>query len=133
MRSTKVLDSHALLAYFQGERGAEKIEQIFLEAEEEGQKALLCLVNWGEVYYIVKRRKGESYAEQIINAISRMAIEIIPADRELTKLAAQFKASHPMSYADCFAAALTKLNKADLVTGDREFKFVEKEINIIWI
>jgi len=38
-----------------------------------------------------------------------------------------------MSFADCFAAALAKQNKAHLVTGDREFKQVEGEIAISWL
>ena len=38
-----------------------------------------------------------------------------------------------MSYADCFAAALAKLRKAELVTGDKEFKQVEGEVKVLWI
>jgi uncharacterized protein with PIN domain len=38
-----------------------------------------------------------------------------------------------MSYGDCFAAALAKLRKAELVTGDEEFGQIEKEIKILWI
>jgi len=38
-----------------------------------------------------------------------------------------------MSYADCYAAALAKLRKAKLVTGDRDFKQVEGEIKVMWI
>jgi len=38
-----------------------------------------------------------------------------------------------MSYADCFAAALAKLRKAELVTGDRDFKQVEGEVQVLWI
>lgn len=34
---------------------------------------------------------------------------------------------------DAFAAALAKLKKAELFTGDREFKVLEKEIRIIWL
>ena len=55
-----------------------------------------------------------------------------PADWQLTREAAGFKAKHKMSYADCFAAALAKQKKAHLVTGDREFKQVEQDIQIIW-
>jgi len=36
-----------------------------------------------------------------------------------------------MSYADCFAAALAKQRRVELVTGDKEFKQVEKEIRIL--
>lgn len=38
-----------------------------------------------------------------------------------------------MSYADCFAAALAKHEKAELITGDNEFKQVENEMKIIWL
>jgi predicted nucleic acid-binding protein len=39
-----------------------------------------------------------------------------------------------MSYAGCFAAALAKIRNAELVTGDREFKAVEKDLKKIrWI
>jgi len=37
-----------------------------------------------------------------------------------------------MSFADCFAAALAMENKADLITGDKELKQVEREVKILW-
>jgi len=57
----------------------------------------------------------------------------VEANKELTLQAAEFKAFHKMSYADAFAAALSKIRKAILVTGDKEFKSIEKEIKINWI
>ena len=54
-------------------------------------------------------------------------------DAELTKQAALFKAKRKMSYADCFGAALAKLNGAEFITGDLEFKQVENEIKIHWL
>lgn len=38
-----------------------------------------------------------------------------------------------MSYADCLTAALAKLKKAELVTGDKAFRQVEGELKILWI
>jgi predicted nucleic acid-binding protein len=38
-----------------------------------------------------------------------------------------------MSYADCFAAALTKQKNGVLLTGDPEFKQVEREVSINWL
>jgi predicted nucleic acid-binding protein len=38
-----------------------------------------------------------------------------------------------MSYADAFAAALAKIKKADLVTGDNEFKALDGDIRISWV
>jgi len=135
MSRVKVLDSNALIVFFQNEPGAEKVEQIIIEGitHQESRRNLLSVVNWGEIYYSIMRKQGEHTAEQKLRDIERMNIEIVPVDQELTKQAAHFKAKHSIAYADCFAAALAKMNKADLVTGDSEFKLVEKEINIIWI
>ena len=44
-----------------------------------------------------------------------------------------YKAGKKMSYADCIAAATAKLHKAELVTGDKDFKQVEDEVQILWI
>jgi predicted nucleic acid-binding protein len=52
---------------------------------------------------------------------------------ELAKQAAIFKSSKKMSYADCFAAALAKQRRVELVTGDKEFRQVEGEVTILWI
>ncbi len=43
------------------------------------------------------------------------------------------KRASQMSLADAFAAALAKEDKAELVTGDAEFKALEKEIKIHWL
>jgi predicted nucleic acid-binding protein len=47
--------------------------------------------------------------------------------------AAIYKATKKMSYADAFGAALAKIKNAEFVTGDPEFKEVEKEIKINWL
>ncbi|HDQ25551.1 MAG TPA: PIN domain-containing protein [bacterium] len=65
--------------------------------------------------------------------IDTLPVEIIPADRALSGRAAIFKSGKKMSYADCFAAAAALMNKATLITGDKEFGEVEGEINIEWI
>jgi predicted nucleic acid-binding protein len=57
----------------------------------------------------------------------------VDADWQLTRQAALFKANGNTSYGDCFAAALAKIKKSDLVTGDKEFKSLEDEIKILWI
>jgi predicted nucleic acid-binding protein len=102
-------------------------------ARDSGRLLLLSVVNWGEVFYITLREAGRERANQIAHAISTLPIEIISADLDLTKQAAEFKAAGKMSYADCFAAALAKLRKAELVTGDKEFKQVEGEVKVLWI
>jgi len=59
-----------------------------------------------------------------------LPIEVAPADHRLAELAGEIKATKKMSLADCFAAALAKQLKAELYTGDPEFREVEKDVKI---
>lgn len=131
--AVRVLDSYSILAHFKDEPGSELMDQVYSSARESGLPLLLSTVNWGEVFYATLRTAGRERAEDAARLISRLAIEVIPADLELARQAAEFKAARKMSYADCFAAALAKLRKAELVTGDKEFRQVEREVKILWI
>ncbi|MGO8837674.1 MAG: type II toxin-antitoxin system VapC family toxin [Limisphaerales bacterium] len=131
--ATKVLDSWALIAFFEDEPAAETVEKILEQAAAERHKLLMSVVNWGEVYYNTAREVSEAAAEQKIREIAAMPIEIIPADLSQTHQAAIYKATKKMSYADCFGAALARIKNAEFVTGDPEFREIEKEIKINWL
>ena len=133
--ATKVLDSHALIALFNDESGADVVERLLLKAEGGSPRLCMCVVNWGEIYYSVMRGASPELAEEKAKEIAGMPIELVPVDNDLhlVRQAAIFKATKKMSYADCFAAALAKLRRAELVTGDPEFKTVEGEIKIDWL
>ena len=62
-----------------------------------------------------------------------LPIDFHVTTRALADSAADFKARFKISLADAFAAALVKEKKAELVTGDPEFKPLEKEIRITWL
>ena len=128
-----VLDSYALVAYFTGEVAGKPVIDILKKTLEGHAESFVCVVNWGEIYYITLRENGLEKAETFRKLIEEYPIEIVNVDQALTLEAAKIKASNKMSYADSFAAALTKVKKAELVTGDKEFKSVENEINIQWI
>jgi predicted nucleic acid-binding protein len=129
----KVLDSWALLCYLEEESGYEKIIHLFDKAAELSEPLLMSVINWGEVYYQVARRYGEPQAQEIERLIQSFPVRVIDADRELTREAARLKASKRLAYADCFAAALARSKKAELYTGDPEFKAVEKEVKVVWL
>jgi predicted nucleic acid-binding protein len=133
--ATKVLDSWALMAFLHDEPAAEEVEKLLLRAAEEKHKLLLCVVNWGEIYYSVARAEGEAAAEQKAADLATLSIELVPVedDLRLVREAAKLKATKKMAYADCFAAALAKVRNAELVTGDPEFKEVEGEVKVAWL
>jgi predicted nucleic acid-binding protein len=132
MTATKVLDSYALLAFFEDEPGADFVRSLLLEAEAGNVKLAMCVVNLGEVWYSIARAVSPTQADALIEEILAMSIEIVDAGWELTYQAATFKARGGLSYSDCYAAALGKLQQAEIVTGDREFEKLSGEITITW-
>jgi len=129
----RVIDAHALLVFLEKEPGFEKVESFFITAVEKDDYLLMTSVNFGEVYYIVLRECGQEKAHEIEKIIKTLPIEIIDVDMHIAKEAGRFKALHKLSYADCFAAALAKLHKGEVITGDKEFKALEKEIKVLWV
>lgn len=128
-----VLDSFALLAYAEGEEGGKEVARILKEGLADKAELIQCVINWGEMYYIALREGGKDRAEIYRMTLARYPITIVEANKELTLQAAYFKANYKISFADAFAAALTKSRKAILVTGCKEFKSVEGEIKINWV
>ncbi len=130
---TKVLDASALMAYLGKESGYEQVRDLFIKAAGSDRNLLMTTVNWGEVYYLLIRDYGHEEAEKIRLLVNTFPIEFVPVDVELTQQAALYKADKKLPFVDCFAAALAKLRKAELVTVDKDFKAVEDQIKIIWI
>ena len=133
MSARKVLDSCAVIAYLENEPGANQVETLIKKARDAEKPLFMCVVNWGEVFYILQRAQGREAAEGTMRSLETLPIEVVDADRALTRAAAEFKVSRKMSYADCFAAALAQARKAHLVTGDKEFKRVADSIGIEWL
>lgn len=128
-----VLDSYALIAFFENEAGAERVEEILKEMLLGKAKGYLSIINWGEIYYITLREQGREEAETVIRQIRKFPLHLMDADRQITYQAAKLKGKYPLSYADCFAASLSMKLKATLVTGDREFKKLQDFLSIDWI
>lgn len=133
MPAAQVLDSHALLALLRDEAGSEMVATILEKAGQRDQPVHMTEVNYAEVQYIIRRREGDATWSAIAMELKAAPIEFHPVTRSLADLAAGCKAAHKMSLADAFAAALAKERKAELVTGNPEFKPLEKEIKIHWL
>jgi predicted nucleic acid-binding protein len=128
-----VLDSWAVIAYLEDEPSAEQVEELIATAHEEAIPIYMSVVNVGEVWYTLAREVSEVEANNGIKMLSDLRIQFENVDWVLTQEAARFKSQNEMSYADAFAAALAKVKKADLVTGDHEFKPLDGQIKIFWL
>ena len=132
-RTAVVLDSWAVMAYFEDEASADAVEDIMAQAHASSVPLLMTVVNVGEVWYSVARRRSEKDADERVKDIGELGVSIVAADWKIAYEAARFKRGGRIAYADCFAAGLAKLRNAPLVTGDPEFKALESRISILWV
>lgn len=133
MAAIQVLDSYALLALLRDDPGAEIVADLLERAGQQNRSLHMSEVNYAEVQYTIRRKDGETVWASIAGELQAAPIEFHAADRRLADLAAGFKARFKISLTDAFAAALAKERKAELVTGDPEFRVLEKEIKIRWL
>ena len=128
-----LFDSHALLAFFQNEEGAEIVAEILQRAVGKGLDRLICVINLGEIMYVTKRRFGDSKKLEVLARVHQLGLQVLPVPQELVFKAAEIKAQYPISYADCFALACAMEHSARVVTGDPDFKAVAHLVSIDWI
>ena len=128
-----VLDSFAVLAFLQNESAAPVVREVLEYGASNDDALYLSVVNLSECLYIVERRRGAETARRVLEAIQECPIRIEAATDRHAVIAARIKAQHRVSLADAYAAALALEKTATVVTGDPEFKEVEKKISILWI
>jgi predicted nucleic acid-binding protein len=126
-----VLDANALIGFFEGRAGtAEKVRRLLAEALRQDLPLLMSAVNWGEVFYMEWRYRGEIKAYEAQTKLLQLPIVVLPADRERATRAGAIKQKHGLGYADSFAAELAIECGAWLVTADPEFAKVGKELAV---
>lgn len=131
-----VLDSYALIGYLENESFSDKIQHFLTQAKNGTFRLYLHAIHVGEVYYITLREQGQSLADLAYARIKAFPVNLIERiDEELLLAAGGLKANYPISYADSFAAALAVIHKCPLLTGDPEFRSLEKKgiVSIDWL
>ena len=109
------LDSWAVLAWLDGdEPAATAVQDVF-----ESERPWMSWLNVGEVAYQVERRHGAGEAALVVRRLRAASVlDDVSAERVLA--AAHIKTQHPITFADCFAAATAAARDATLLTGDPE-------------
>lgn len=125
-----VLDSCALLAFLQQEKGWERVKGLLEHAIDGVVELHMSLMNLAEVQYLILRRQNDS--AQRLAALEALPIHFASADMYMSQMV-ELKAKYPMSLADCFAAVLAHDLNCSLITADPEFHAVEDFIAIEWL
>ncbi len=134
MKRKQILDSFALVAYLNKERGYQRVRDVMSEVEKSGNKVLMNEINIGDVYYILFRKRGAEKADYFLDTIlEALPISTISNSFDHVIEAARIKAEYSLSYADCFIAAMARRQNGIILTGDPEFKKIEHLVDIEWI
>ena len=130
MKKKKVLDSFALLAYLKMEGKYKKVKDLLASDEV----LFMNDINVGEAFYVLAKERGFEKAEYFVNTVlPNLPIEVVPNALQDVLEAARIKATHSISYVDCFVVATALKKDAAIVTGDPEFKKVQKTVEIEWM
>ena len=132
-----LLDACALLAYINDEDGADIIEDLLTRSTNGNVSLSMSIINVMEIYYGVYRDISIDEADDILNGIISLPLNIIdnmsvPVLRE----AGRIKASYRISLADSIALGLSSVNGFIIVTADHhEMDIIEKNerIQFMWI
>lgn len=128
-----VLDSFALIAYFQNEIGGLKVKTLLEKTLNSEIFIYMSIINVAEVYYITSRHMGDITARSLLDDIRRLPITIHSVTDDDIMHAAKLKAQYSASFCDAFAASLAHALQAPVITGDREFHEFEDIIQIEWL
>jgi len=128
-----LLDSFAILAWIQDEKGAQTVEDLLYKARQNRCEAAINIINLGEIYYRCAKAAGIRSAQNILDNIKLLPLKIIPCPNDLVLEAAEIKAQYPIAYADAFVLASALREESCIVTGDQEFREVEHLAQIHWL
>ncbi len=132
-----VLDAFSVLAWLRGEAGAGEVRK-WLEAAAAGRSRLfLSVIDAGEVYSRMVRVGREAQADLFWRELQRGAlpVRVMPVPVRRVRQAAEIKGRYALAYADAFAAQLALELRLPLITGDPEFRELEREgfLKVYWL
>jgi predicted nucleic acid-binding protein len=90
----------------------------------------MSYVNLAEVLYHVRRREGERVAVRTCGSVEMLPSRLATVSQPETYEAARLKAAYPVSLADAYCAALARIYDYSVLTGNSEFKALEREIRV---
>lgn len=100
------------------------MQGILQDARTGAVVVLVSFMSFMEVAYITLQERGEDEALTRLNLMAALPILRVESTESLGTLAGELKASHHLSVADAWIAALAKERNATLVHKDPEFEQV---------
>ncbi len=119
---TYALDASALLRFIDKEAGAEQVRAILQGLLSGKHRVLVCALHWGEVAGNLFRKKGPHVQQQVMDRLSYLGLELVPATPDRAVRAAILKVELKIPYVDAFGVELAQNTPCTFVTADYDLK-----------
>jgi predicted nucleic acid-binding protein len=125
-----VLDANALVRYFRDHDGADKVQDLLIQADKRQATLSISVINLAKVLYVYARYAALEDARNAIQRVKRL-VEFVSPDTEQALVAAELRYRYKLGLADCFAAELAMRTGATLLTADPEFAKLGKQLKVL--
>lgn len=119
-----VLDTSALIAFLADEKEASAVLKVLALS----RIPFICL---SELYYIVWSKKDRAEADRIYGIVKSWNLQVLYPNERVIISAGRIKAVYKLGIADSYIAAFSLDEGFPLVTKDKDYKVLEKEIKLL--
>jgi predicted nucleic acid-binding protein len=125
-----VLDTSAMLAFWNDERGADQVERM-LKTAGSGSKIYISFMTLMEGKYQLWRRVGKDTAGEFETMIRNLPLSRVDVTDSILNYAAEIKATTRLSVADSWIVATAMETGSALVHKDPEFEQVKDQLELV--
>jgi len=122
-----LFDTKALIAFFNNEEGAEFVEKLLREVDEDKAEGFMSSITLTEIYYLYSRRVGGEVARKRVEQIRLSNLKVVPIDEKVALKAGEYKVK-AIPIADALIAASAYSVGAKVVTDDKHFEGLDVEV-----
>jgi len=130
-KTVYVFDTSAWLTLIEDEAGAETVQHLLERTRSDDTEVLVSFMSFMEVFYITLQERDIDEAQTRLRLMSSLPITRVESTVTLTIAAGRLKASHRISVADAWIAALAQERGATLVHKDPEFEQLQGKIKFL--
>ena len=125
------LDTSAVVAYFEDEPVADRVERILARTRGGGVEVNASFMTFMEMLYRVWNRRGEQEGKAAYLRLKALPLKRVELSERLLVNAARIKALHPLSVADAWVAATARTTGSTLIHKDPEFRALGAEVTVL--
>ena len=126
-----LLDTSAIFAFTDNERGADLVEDLLARAKKKEISLHMSKMTAMEIYYVSLQEGDEREAHDRLLLVRSLPLVELPLDEDVVLPAARFKGRWKMSVADAWIAATALVHNLTLVHKDPEFERLKDGVSLL--